>query len=92
MTVPQSIINYYPLLIHTISWCCVNFLCQWILSNPKIRDNSLGMTNSNKDKLLRGCGLPCYQKEGNEVEGNGGKLIFFLPPSGSVELMKSKVR
>lgn len=34
------------------------------------------------DKLLKGYGLPCYQKQGNEAEGNGRKLILFLPRQG----------
>lgn len=34
------------------------------------------------DKLLRGYGRTFYQKQGNEAEGNAGKLIFFLPRQG----------
>ena len=34
------------------------------------------------DKLLREYGLLRYQNQGNEAEGNGGKLIFFLPRQG----------
>lgn len=34
------------------------------------------------DKLLRGYGQTFYQKQGNEAEGNAGKLIFFLPRQG----------
>lgn len=44
------------------------------------------------DKLLRGYGLPCYQKQGNEAEGNGREIDFLFTPSGNVDLMKREGR
>ena len=78
----QTSCEHYPPLLHSISWCYVKLHHQWTGGNQKSETIHWEERNSYMDKLLRGYGLPCYQKQGNEAEGNAGKLIFFLPRQG----------
>lgn len=85
--------EHYPPLLHSISWCYVKLHHQWTEGNQKSETSETiqwEWRHSYMDKLLRWYGLPCYQKQGNEAEGNAGKLIFFLPCQGMSIWWKAK--